>query len=239
MSTYSLCRSGQWPVQSAPVRRRRPYSTGSSIKSIIHGPNIEDIEEELRKLELKETVHTARPVSSIRMCNGTLANPNNPVNDVEPTKRRASTASVVSHSVLSGYIRPASKDSLDRRNKQRPKTCAANFPLREKSERYLLNNLSRRSTAIELLPSKLVIPKNGGVFGFKIADPNETLAERHEWRIRGELEPQDRAKMVSTTYIILLFNAVLYIKYNYTYFNSGIAATVNPAFCLKKNTFIR
>lgn len=37
----------------APLRRR-PYSHTSSIKSIIHGPNIEDVEEELQKLELEQ-----------------------------------------------------------------------------------------------------------------------------------------------------------------------------------------
>lgn len=179
------------PIQSAPPpHRHRPYSNTSSIKSIIHGPSLQDIEEELRKLEMEDDRLNSKAASSSGY-NSARTSVNQRDNNKHETscQRSRSSPSLESDCARSGYFSARSSDIVHEKQKQkRPKTCAANFPMRTKTKLNNPINVSKYSSERALLPSKYYINTNEVNDEFRRARANESLSERHEWRIRGNKE---------------------------------------------------
>ena len=152
---------------------RRPYSTTTSIKSIIHGPSIENLEQELRKLEVAQESARILSARSSKHSN------NDKTNLVDVGRLSvASRGSIYSNTNNSGTYKSTQI------KKQRPKTCIASFPSRESVNsrdsaldyhdvhniKYKRNKCSRPATAFH---QPLV----------EVGE-NETLQQRHRWAIR-------------------------------------------------------
>ena len=174
----------QWQNSVAP--RHRPYSSNSSIRSVIHGPNIEDIEEQLRMLEMND-----------RFSEKYKSTPSNV--DKIPFSNLSTRAASQSDFFRSSNAVPIQYDSAKfstseekvrkrpaKLRQPRPKTCIASFPVRKSDPSHPSRSISSSASDLDISKAKRFssAKDNGYHAPIREAEEEESLAQRHEWAIR-------------------------------------------------------